>query len=236
VQSAAIGVLIREGALPIPDLAVIADTGRERRTTWDYLHQVMQPYLWQVGLSIQIAEHGLSRGDLYAKDGTTLIPAFTAEGRLATFCSGVWKRDVVERWLRQQGVEHCDLWIGFSMDELARAKKDHRPWCRIAYPLIEKWINRAMCIALIEKAGLPVPQKSRCWMCPHQNREEWAEVREDPQEWQQAIALDEEIRRRDPRGEGLYLHASRKPLDLVGDDGDLLLPPTKACDSGFCWT
>lgn len=45
VQSAAIGVLIREGVLPVPDLAVIADTGRERRSTWEYLRRFMQPYL-----------------------------------------------------------------------------------------------------------------------------------------------------------------------------------------------
>jgi hypothetical protein len=236
VQSAAIGVLIREGALPRPDLAVIADTGRERRTTWDYLKKVMQPYLWQIGLSIQIADHGLSRSDLYARDGTTLVPAYTAEGRLAAFCSGTWKRDVIERWLRERGVRECQLWIGYSMDELGRAKKDHRSWCHLEFPLIEKWINRAMCVALIQKAGLPVPSKSRCWCCPHQDAAEWAEVRADTQEWDAAIALEHAINQADPRGGPLYLHAARIPLAQVGERDAALLPPLRTCDSGFCWT
>lgn len=45
LQSAAIGVLVGEGVLPVPDLAGIADTGRERRTTWEYHRDVMQPLL-----------------------------------------------------------------------------------------------------------------------------------------------------------------------------------------------
>jgi len=85
IQSAAIGVLIREGVLPVPDLAGIADTGRERRTTWDYLRDVMQPYLDPVGLKIEIVPHTLAHVDLYAKDGLTLLPAYTKEGRLSLF-------------------------------------------------------------------------------------------------------------------------------------------------------
>jgi hypothetical protein len=71
VQSVAIGVLIREGVLPGPDLAVIADTGRERRTTWDYLRDVMQPYLDAIGLKIQVAPHTLSGRDLEGPSGLT---------------------------------------------------------------------------------------------------------------------------------------------------------------------
>lgn len=81
VQSVAIGVLITEGVLPVPDLAVIADTGREVRSTWDYLRDVMQPRLDLVGLTIQVAPHTLSSRDLFGADGLTLMPAFTAEGR-----------------------------------------------------------------------------------------------------------------------------------------------------------
>lgn len=164
------------------------------------------------------------------------MPAYTEEGRLAAYCSGEWKRDVVERWLRERGVKQCALWIGFSMDELGRAKKDHRPWCRIEYPLIERWVNRAMCVALIEKAGLPVPSKSRCWCCPHQNRAEWAEVRADPQEWEAAITLERQINASDPLGGPLYLHSGRIPLPQVGEQTEGLLVPAPPCETGFCWT
>ena len=44
-QSAAIAALIVSGKLPVPDVAVIADTGREVSSTWDYLRDVVQPAL-----------------------------------------------------------------------------------------------------------------------------------------------------------------------------------------------
>lgn len=44
-QSAAIAALIVTGKLPKPDLAVIADTGRERSSTWDYLDRHIAPAL-----------------------------------------------------------------------------------------------------------------------------------------------------------------------------------------------
>lgn len=237
VQSVAIGVLIRQGRLPKPELAVIVDTGRERRTTWDYLHNHLQPFLDPVGLTIQIASHERARKDLFAVDGTTIIPAFTEEGRLGTFCSGTWKRDVFEGWLREQGVKECTCWIGYSIDELWRVNaKDHRPWCKFDFPLINLWINRAMCQTIIKEAGLPIPSKSRCYCCPHQNAEEWREVRNDPVEWPLALAVEEQINASDPEQAGLFLHKSRVPLALVDfgrqEDGTVGRP----CDSGHCWT
>lgn len=239
VQSVAIAVLIREGKLPLPDLAVIADTGRERRTTWDYLRDVVQPYLKPVGLTIQVAPHTLARVDLYAKDGLTLMPAYTTAGRLPAYCSGEWKRDVCERWLRLQGVKEADQWIGYSFDERGRVKKDHRPWLHNQFPLIDLRITRYGCTQLIEKAGLPPAHKSRCWSCPHQTAEEWQQVRDDPEEWAAAVALDEQIRECDPEMRGdLYLYSGRKPLPLADFQADMPeVPPLfRACEGASCWT
>jgi hypothetical protein len=239
-QSVAIGVLVGEGALPVPDLAGIADTGREVGSTWDYLHDVMQPYLDRKvpGLKIEVVPHTLSRVDLYDRTGLTLMPAYTAEGRLPSFCSGEWKRDVMMRWLRLKGVKECEQWIGYSIDELHRVpKKDRRGWCRLAFPLIDRFINRVMCRAVIEGAGLPVPKKSRCWMCPHQTAAEWQEVKADPGQWAAAVALDRQVRERDPEQKGLYLYSGRVPLDIADfTKGDGLAPPARPCESGHCWT
>lgn len=236
VQSVAIAVLIKEGVLPKPDLAVIADTGRERRTTWEYLDGVVRPFLAGAGVEIQTAPHTLARKDLYDDSGLTLMPAYTAEGRLAAFCSGEWKRDVIERWLRLQGVKECVSWIGYSIDEMRRVpKKNHRGWCKLEFPLIDRMINRAMCYRLIEAAGLPVPRKSRCYQCPHQDAEEWAEVLADPIDGPKAVACDEDVRANDPQGKGLYLHYSRVPLRTVGA-GDGVATPLQPCDGGSCWT
>lgn len=235
VQSAAIAVLIREGALPKPDLAVIADTGRERRATWEYLDRVIRPYLAPIGVEIEVAPHDLARVDLYTRGGDVLIPAFTATGRLPAWCSGEWKRDVVERWLRSRGVEECACWIGYSLDELARCKGAHRPWCRPAWPLIDLRLTRAGCLRVVEAAGLPSPPKSRCWGCPHQSPEEWREVRADPEEWAKAVALDRLVRDNDDRG-GLYLHSSRVPLEEADLSDRREYPLLAACEGGHCWT
>jgi hypothetical protein len=237
VQSVTIGVLIRQGALPVPDLAAIADTSRECATTWEYLRDHMQPYLDPIGLQIQVVPHTLARVDLYDRTGLTMAPAYTAEGRKAAFCSGEWKRDVMERWLRLQGVKECVQWIGYSLDEVWRVKNDHRPWCHLEFPLIDRMVNRAMCGALITAAGLPMPKESRCWMCPHQTPDEWREVQSRPEEWAAAIALDRQIRERDPEQAGLYLYSGRVPLEMADFSKDAgLLAPAKPCETGHCWT
>lgn len=235
LQSVAIGVLIKTGQLPIPELAGIMDTGREVSSTWEYLDTVLNPYLQSTGLQIERIPHSFARVDLFDESGLTLVPAYTRDGgRLASFCSGEWKRDAFERWLRSRCVKECDCWIGFSIDEVRRVKKDHRRWCRYGYPLIDLFLNRRMCQTLIEEAGLPLPHKSRCWCCPHQGAEEWREVQADPAQWQSALNLEREINERDPDQTGLFLYQGRVPLAMAtfGEERTARL-----CDGGAgCYT
>lgn len=51
-QSAAIAALIVAGRLPRPDAVVIADTERERSTTWRYLEEVVAPTLRRIDLDV----------------------------------------------------------------------------------------------------------------------------------------------------------------------------------------
>ncbi len=252
IQSVAMGVLIVEGVLPRPDVVVIADTGREVQSTWDHVEDVMTPYLARVGLAVEIVPHSLARKDLYDASGLTLIPAYTrkedgkdlwgnmlhTEGRKAAFCSGEWKRDVMERWLRLKGATTAEQWIGFSLDEKRRVKKDHRPWCKLRFPLIEKGITREMCKAIIRAAGLPLPHKSRCWMCSHQTDEEWAEVKASPDEFAKAVALEKEINEADPdRSADLFLYSGRVPLEMADfTKGTGPTMPAKPCEAANCWT
>lgn len=238
IQSVAIGVLIGEGTLPVPDLAGIVDTSREVSSTWDYMHNVLNPYLKaKKGFEVQFIPHTFSRVDLFDKNGLTLIPAYTDEGRTRSYCSGEWKRDAMARWLRSQGVETCVQWLGFSLDEIHRATgKAHRQWCVPAYPLIDLRLTRGGCLRIIEAAGLPTPKKSRCWMCPHQNAEEWAEVKANPEEWQAAVSLDRLIRENDPQGTGLYVHSSRVPLELADLSVDDSMPLFRHCQDAGCYT
>lgn len=115
-QSMAMGVLIANGTLPKPDIIVGSDTGREATETWEYFRDHMQPYLAKHGMTVEIVPHSFAACDLYARDGETLlVPAWTETGKLTNYCSGEWKRDVIERWLRKvKEVKGATMWLGIS--------------------------------------------------------------------------------------------------------------------------
>jgi hypothetical protein len=233
VQSVAIGVLIQRGELPMPDLTVIADTGREVETTWDYLETTMRPFLSALKIE-RISASDYATVDLYRNEDL-LIPAFTRQtgklGRLPTFCSNEWKRRVIMRWIRAQGVTEAAMWLGISTDELERMKPSDVQWLSHVYPLIElRPTNRRQCVELIMSAGLPVPHKSRCWMCPHQNKKEWTTL--SAGDIERAVAFDEAIRKQDA---AVYVHYSGKPLVDAVNEPELQMS-FDGCDSGVCWT
>jgi 3'-phosphoadenosine 5'-phosphosulfate sulfotransferase (PAPS reductase)/FAD synthetase len=232
-QTVAMCVLVAQGKLPEPDYVIAADTGREMPTTWEYADQYMRPLLASVGLVLHIAPHSLATVDLYPHtDKYPLIPVYTDTGKFRAFCSNEWKSAVVRRYARQVLGTGTDLtnWIGFSFDELGRIKgEDGR-----RYPLVELMLTKADCETVILSAGLPLPHKSRCWMCPHQHNAEWREVRADPALWAQAIELDQEVRDNDERG-GVWLHESRTPLALADLDADDRREPNRQCAFGLCF-
>jgi len=233
VQSAALAVLIARGELPKPDISVIADTGREASSTWTFLRERVQPMLDAVSVTVEVAPHDLATVDLYSGNGDLLIPAYTATGKLPTFCSTEWKQRPVRRFVRQRTKEPATVWLGISLDEVHRAKpSSDKAWTH-HYPLIfDKPMRRSECVALVESAGLGTPPRSSCWMCPHRSDEEWSAL--SPDDMNQAIRLDAEITSKDAAGD-VYLHRSRKPLgevDLSSDQKGLF----DGCDSGYCWT
>lgn len=246
-QSAAIAVLIAQGRLPKPEVSVIADTGREGSKTWTYLMDHIQPLMDTVGVKIEIAPHSLATVDLYGKNGDLLIPAFTASGKLPTFCSTEWKARVVSRYLRSLGYGSklpVRTWIGFSLDEIHRVK-EMKGWQEYWWPLlfdVQPALTREDCRRLVLSAGLPEPPKSSCMICPHRKNEQWADLKENaPADWAAAVALDRAIRERDQAG-GVFLHHSRVPLEQA----DLTVPPEpehplfgrgEGCEtSAGCWT
>jgi 3'-phosphoadenosine 5'-phosphosulfate sulfotransferase (PAPS reductase)/FAD synthetase len=241
-QSAAIAVLISQGKLPVPERAVIADTGRECASTWAYLDNHIRPLLWKVGLEVEIVPHSYATADLYYGE-TVLLPAYTQNAaKLRGFCSGRWKRDAVHKWLREPergyGRKNPIIqWLGMSRDEIRRCKASNVKWIEIQWPLVMGYgltLTRAMCVWVVESAGLPTPPKSRCWMCPHQNDSEWLEL--PPEEFEQAANLEAEVSAKDEMG-GLFLHRSAVPLRQVqfeSKTNELPLFQTD-CESGLCW-
>ena len=241
-QSVAIGVLIIQGRLPKPDLSVIADTGRECNSTWEYLNSFLNPALSKVGLEVVRVgqEFAYSHDGLFSNNDETLIPAFTTEsgdvGKLRNFCNRWWKQDVIDNWLsRVHGITESKRvkWIGFSLDEAVRASrmiggKEFKSG-RIRIPLVfEVPMRRYQCVELVEAFGLPTPPRSRCWLCPNQSDAEWKALPKD--EFQAAVLAEREIRARDPQA---WFHRSCQPLDQVNFNAQQEL--TVPCDSGNCF-
>ena len=232
-QGIAICSLLVQGKLPKPDAIVIADTSREKSSTWEYMQNVTGPAMRAIGLEIEVAPHSLSTTDLYAHNGDLQIPVFTSpSGKMETFCSGEWKRRVVQRWCRQKwGKEDVRVWIGFSTDELNRVNQSNEKWYTHHFPLIEDVrMSSADCVALVQNMGWPTPPRSSCWMCPHMSDQEWKEL--PVKEFAKAKQLEFEIRRKD---DGVYFHRARRPLGEIAFDaqGDLF---DSGCNSGYCFT
>ena len=235
VNSVALAVAVRRGLLPRPDRIVFADTGRESTLAVNYLHEHVAPMLAEIGLAVEIAPHTLATVDVYSKKGELLIPAFTTgAGRMQTFCSSEWKTRVIHRYLRSHGVQECVTWIGFATEEARRIKPSQVAWQTLHWPLaLDLGWNRATCHGVIADYGLPPAPKSACWMCPNHSAAEWRAVKASP-DWEKAVAFDHAIRERDKRG-GVYVHASRKPLDEVNLDEDTQRGLWDDCGN-VCWT
>ena len=239
-QSAAIAVMILEGELPKPDIIVMADTSREVSETWNYLKNVVQPALDTINLTVKIVSHDYAYWDVYKKKkGDILIPAFTringTVGKLPTFCSNEWKQRPIRRWLREQGVKQCDLWLGISTDEAERMKISDVNWCHNVYPLIEIVpTSRHQCRSKILNYGWPEPPKSRCWMCPNMSPYSWRQLKiKYPGDFQKATILEDELRGYDKE---IYLHPLGEPLEKAVGKSNQQSDMFDGCDSGFCWT
>lgn len=246
-QSTAIAALILQSKLPRPDFTVIADTGYEMPTTWEYLDAYVRPAFVKAGMEIhrvKASEWAANWGrGIFANSGQLLMPAFSSRnggGKLPNFCTKAWKIEVVTRWLSKvHSVRKSEFrkWIGFSRDETRRvhammAGAEYKAG-RIRFPLVHDFpTKRHEAGKIVAEMGWPPAPRSRCYNCPNQSDLEWAEVKRDhPAEWEKAIRLDEAIRERDPSA---YLHSSIKPLrdaDLTEED-DLF---SGGCHNGECF-
>lgn len=245
-QSCAITALIIQGKLPKPDFMLIADTGREVQSTWDYLDQVVNPALKSINMQVErisSKDWGYGGIDIF-QSGDLIIPAYTTEGhaigKLSNFCNRWWKQDALKRWMSSKyGVTRSKYraWVGFSIDE---PKRYHRMMNGEEYkkglfylPLVDLRILRYQCIKICKDMGWPDPPRSRCWMCPNQRDEEWRELKaKSPDQFKLAVDFETDLQSKDPEA---WLHKSCKPLGKV----DFSEPPNlfndTPCDSGSCF-
>lgn len=241
-QSGAIAALIGMGKLPTPDIAFMADTGYEKTGTWPFVEAFIRPQLARVAVDLQIIESADFGGNQLfggADDHSPLMPGFTTQGgaigKLSAFCSGTWKRDVGERFLRSLGVATARNWIGISLDEIRRVRKQRRQWLELWYPLIFAVpMRRIECVELIRSAGWsgPIP-RSACYMCPNMGDAEWIDLKmNSPEDFAAACAVEAEVRAVDPH---FYCHASCRPLPDVDFFAQSSMFAERDCTGG-CFT
>jgi hypothetical protein len=221
VQSTALALMACDGTLPGLDGAIFADTGWEPRRVYDHLDRLALT-LDAAGIPL----YRVSAGDLRAD-------ALDPTHRYASVPYFVRNPDGSEGMGRRQCTSEYKLApIGRKVSD-----KDHVSYVRKRYPLLELAMSRRDCERWLDSRGWGDTAKSACIGCPYHGNAQWRDLRDNhPDEWADAVAFDEAIRKGGARclpldGEA-FLHRSRvslavAPIDRVtraewrGRQGDL---------------
>lgn len=258
VQSTAVLVLQITGQLAAHyDVFCFANVGddSENPHTLRYVRDVVAPYAAEHGIPlIEVQRRRAGEPDtlvsaIYRPNRSVPIPARMSNGAPGNrTCTGDFKINVVDGWIKRGGYERATVGLGISIDEFTRMRDTD--WHdanrarkfgflkRREYPLIDLRLTRADCVSIIADAGLPPAPKSSCFFCPFMRRNEWIELkRNDPNLFERAAAIEDEINRKRSTmaKDRLYLHPSLRPLrDAVGDQ--LPMWSDDDCESGYCHT
>ena len=119
----------------------------------------------------------------------------------------------------------CWMHIGFAADESGRASINTEKGVENRYLLIEHGITRQGCIDMIKDAGLLVPMKSGCYICPFQGLLQFKQLRKKhPELFCSALQLEETQNKR-KKADGTpwkKFYLCGVPLDKI--DKQLFLP------------
>lgn len=232
VQSSALLVLAcTDDRVPKPDVAIFADTGDEPPWVYEYL-DALTAWSEPFGVPVMRAQKGVlsewvvdrqRRGERFVN-----VPVYTASmearvGMLRRQCTREFKiepitrkvRDILGYTPRQRVRERVRAMLGITLDEAQRMKPSWHRWITNTWPLIDLGMNRTDCYQVLEKAGLPEPQKSACVYCPYHSDAYWAWMKDaHPDQFQRAVDFDEAIRNMSMRGriQPAFVHRSCVPL------------------------
>lgn len=110
----------------------------------------------------------------------------------------------------------CEVWIGYSTDEVVRAGAAFERWIVNRFPLLEARKSIGGCMEWLSSRGYPIPPRSKCRICPYRENAEWLWLKEnEPEAWADAVEIDRLIRDTPGMRARSYLHADRIPLDQV---------------------
>jgi len=186
VNSTAIIALALLKEIPMPDYIIFSDTGAEWPHTYKYLN-----YIESKGIKIIYLVGGTKYMNLLEFcQMRNLIPS-----RMNRWCSDHWKIRPIEYLIRviREEIGECKHYLGFDAGESHRAENKLSRSRNHDFPLIEFGLNRQGCKNIIRKAGLGIPHKSGCFICPYQNKAQWIKLKkEQPELWKIAVNLEKE--------------------------------------------
>jgi len=201
VNSTAMILLLLERKEPI-EAIVFADTGAERPVSLDYLAYFADWLKTTHGIEIvRVRREGEGLPDYCRR--YNFIPS-----RLFRWCTDKFKVRPLTAWKLEHYPGATDA-IGFDCGESHRMLSGkNAQGRRVCYPLIEAGLDRDGCVSVIRTAGLRVPEKSGCWLCPFQRLEQWAELEvSHPDLFARAIELE---RVAAERSDGTYVFGRDK--------------------------
>jgi hypothetical protein len=233
VQSTCLALMMHQGEIEAPDVAIFADTGWEPTAVYEHLDWLISVVSFPV---IKVSAGNLRDevlGLTADKKSYLRIPAYTRDpngdlGILRRQCTQDYKITPVEREARRilgagyrqrlPANARATVYIGISADEAQRAKPNRAKWATNEYPLLELRMQRAHCLKWMRDNGYPEAPRSACLGCPFHSNAEWRHIqRTDPVGFADAVEVDRLIRDSTQQGikQPAYLHDSCIPLSEV---------------------
>lgn len=233
VQTSALCLMAARGDIgPMPDLAIMADTGHEPAAVYEYLEWLRDQVPFPI---VTVKRAGMTLGEQTAavasgarsRKGASLPPLYTAnpKGMLPKHCSREFKTRPVTAHIRQLlGLKHrqrvpvgtqVEVWLGISKDEIWRVKSSETPWQHYRHPLVEMDMTRAACLRWMAERQYRTPMKSSCIFCPLRDNAAWQRMKDEtPADFADAVAWDYAFRNGWEGMEGqVFVHRGMQPLD-----------------------
>ncbi len=227
MQSTTMALMAAHGEIsPMPDCAIFADTGWEPKAVYEHLTWLRSPNV--LPYPVHVVSAGNLRADALSRSNTTggrfaAIPWYTLsprgkKGMGRRQCTKEYKltpirRKVVELMGGKRPRGGCEMLIGISTDEAARAKPSQLRYIVNTFPLLDRRMSRRDCVKWMECFDYPTAPRSACIGCPFRSDAEWRSLTDA--EMIDAIEVDAAIRHQPKFNCEQYAHRSLKPLSEV---------------------
>lgn len=262
-QSSALLWMVLRGELQKPEnFAVLsADPGMENTHTYLYIEKMQKLCAGAEIEAVTVEGPSLFNDLLNLKaSGSNRFdtpPYWTKSeqgkrGRLRQKCTAVYKISPMDRWIRKKlfslhGIGltnkrfsgHVEKWIGFSKDEEHRVSEPKQKYVKFRYPLIELGMTKKDVTDYFYSIGETPPPRSVCNACFANDVNTFRQMKKErPQDFAQALAIDEIIRDLSciHVREEVYVSSTLLPLkDLIQEAKDTSDLEEWSCDSGYCF-